>query len=103
MADDALVEVRDLDMTFNVGKARARRMTMQVLRKLSFDVGRGETLGLVGESGSGKSTAGRVLVGLFEPTGGSVKLFGRAITGPERKANLAAVRSRVQFVFQDPH
>jgi oligopeptide/dipeptide ABC transporter ATP-binding protein len=102
MADDALVEVRDLDMAFNVGRAGGQPAMMQVLRKLSFDVGQGETLGLVGESGSGKSTAGRILVGLFQPTGGSVKLFGRAITGPERKANLAAVRSRMQFVFQDP-
>lgn len=103
MADDALVEARDVDMAFNVGGARGRRVMMQVLRGLSFDVGRGETLGLVGESGSGKSTAGRILVGLFEPMGGTVKLFGHAITGPERKTNLAAVRSRIQFVFQDPH
>jgi oligopeptide/dipeptide ABC transporter ATP-binding protein len=103
MAENALVEVRDLDMVFNVGRTHGRPTAMQVLRKLSFDVGHGETLGLVGESGSGKSTAGRILVGVFEPTGGSVKLFGHAITGPERKANLAAVRSRMQFVFQDPH
>jgi oligopeptide/dipeptide ABC transporter ATP-binding protein len=103
MAEDALVEVRDLDMAFNVGKARGQKTVMQVLRKVSFDVGYGETLGLVGESGSGKSTAGRILVGLFEPTAGSVKLFGHTITGSERKRNLAAVRSRIQFVFQDPH
>jgi oligopeptide/dipeptide ABC transporter ATP-binding protein len=96
---EALVEVRALEMAFRAGKAGR---LMRVLRDVSFDVGRGETLGLVGESGSGKSTAGRVLVGLLEPTGGAVKLFGRSITGPERKANLAAVRSRIQFVFQDP-
>jgi len=100
---EALVEARDLEMAFQVGAAHGRKTTMKVLRKLSFEVGRGETLGLVGESGSGKSTAGRVLVGLLEPTGGEVRLFGRAITGPERKANLAAVRSKIQFVFQDPH
>ena len=77
-------------------------MRLKVLRDVSFAVGGAETLGLVGESGSGKSTAGRVLIGLHEPTAGTVKLFGRLITGPERKLNLAAVRSRTQFVFQDP-
>jgi oligopeptide/dipeptide ABC transporter ATP-binding protein len=103
MADDVLVEVRDLDMSFKIGRKSGQPAMLHVLHKLAFDIGRGETLGLVGESGSGKSTAGRILVGLFEPTGGSVKLFGRSITGPERRANLAAVRSRLQFVFQDPH
>ncbi len=102
MADTPLVEVRDLDMAFPVGRAGGRPVMMQVLKQLSFDIAPGETLGLVGESGSGKSTIGRILVGLLEPTAGSVKLFGRAITGADRKANLAAVRARLQFVFQDP-
>jgi len=99
MADTPLVEVRDLDMAFRVGKAGGRPVMMQVLKQLSFDIAQGETLGLVGESGSGKSTIGRILVGLLEPTAGSVKLFGRDITGADRKSNLAAVRSRLQFVF----
>ncbi|NDG39425.1 MAG: ABC transporter ATP-binding protein [Betaproteobacteria bacterium] len=102
MADAPLVEVRDLDMAFPVGRAGGRPVMMQVLKQLSFDIAPGETLGLVGESGSGKSTIGRILVGLLEPTAGSVKLFGRDITGADRKSNLAAVRSRLQFVFQDP-
>jgi len=102
MADTPLVEVRDLDMAFPVGRAGGRPVMMQVLKQLSFDIAPGETLGLVGESGSGKSTIGRILVGLLEPTAGSVKLFGRDITGADRKSNLAAVRSRLQFVFQDP-
>ena len=102
MAETPLVEVRDLDMAFPVGRAGGRPVMMQVLKQLSFDIAPGETLGLVGESGSGKSTIGRILVGLLEPTAGSVKLFGRAITGADRKFNLAAVRARLQFVFQDP-
>ena len=97
------VEVRDLDMAFRMGRAGGRPAMQQVLHGLSFDIGPGETLGLVGESGSGKSTAGRILVGLHEPTGGSVRLFGQSITGPERARGLAAVRARLQFVFQDPH
>ncbi len=103
MAASALVEVRDLDMAFATGRAGGKLMMQQVLHKVSFEIGEGETLGLVGESGSGKSTAGRILAGLYQPTGGSVRLFGRDITGPDRRSNLAAVRARLQFVFQDPH
>jgi oligopeptide/dipeptide ABC transporter ATP-binding protein len=90
-------------MEFDLARQDGKRARLKVLRDVSFEVNGGETLGLVGESGSGKSTAGRVLIGLHEPTRGDVKLFGKNITGPERRLNLAAVRSRTQFVFQDPH
>jgi oligopeptide/dipeptide ABC transporter ATP-binding protein len=69
---------------------------------VGFDIAPGETLSLVGESGSGKSTTGRLLVGLVPVTSGSVTLFGETITGSGGAARLAAVRDRVQFVFQDP-
>jgi oligopeptide/dipeptide ABC transporter ATP-binding protein len=103
MTAEPLVEAHNVDMEFDLARVGGRPMRLKVLRDVSFDVGAAETLGLVGESGSGKSTAGRVLMGLHEPTGGTVTLFGRLITGPERRVNLAAVRSRTQFVFQDPH
>ena len=102
MAEETLVEARNVEMAFDLGSRRGKSTRLYVLRDVSLDVAHGETLGLVGESGSGKSTVGRVLVGLHKPTGGTVKLFGRPITGPERVANLAAVRTRTQFVFQDP-
>jgi oligopeptide/dipeptide ABC transporter ATP-binding protein len=102
MSAAALVEMRNVDMAFDVGRHRGKSAQLQVLRDLSLDIASAETLGLVGESGSGKSTAARVVVGLHEPTAGTVKLFGRLITGPGRSVNLAAVRSRTQFVFQDP-
>lgn len=102
MSAAALVEVRNVDMAFDVGRHKGKPARLQVLRDLSLDIASAETLGLVGESGSGKSTAARVVVGLHEPTAGTVKLFGRLITGPGRNVNLAAVRSRTQFVFQDP-
>lgn len=98
-----IVAMRDVDMAFKAGRVDGRPVVQKVLHGVSLDIGGGETLGLVGESGSGKSTAGRIVVGLHEPTAGSVSLFGQPITGPGRRANLARVRSRLQFVFQDPH
>ena len=102
MAEEMLVEARNVEMAFDLKSRRGRPTRLRVLRDVSLDVGHSETLALVGESGSGKSTVGRVLVGLRAPTGGTVKLFGRLITGPQRAVNLAAARTRTQFVFQDP-
>src|SRR3954470_8756900 len=97
-----IVEVRDLCKTFDV-KHAGGVSTLHALSGVNFDIMRGETLGLVGESGSGKTTAGRILVGLIPATSGTVSLFGHDIAGANGKAQLAAVRSRLQFVFQDPY
>ena len=85
----ASVEVRDVDMAFRTGA-----VTQQVLRQGFLLHRAGETLGLVGESGSGKSTTGPLLVGLYRADRRLGPLVGRPITGPERRGNLAAVRSR---------
>ena len=103
MTDEPIVAVRDLVKVFAAGRTRSgRRQTLRAVNHVGFDIARGETLGLVGESGSGKSTTGRMLVGLLAPTSGSIRLFGREITGPDGSAALAAVRHHLQFVFQDP-
>ena len=102
MVDQRIVEVRDLRKTFAVKHGGGISM-LRALSGVNFEIMRGETLGLVGESGSGKTTAGRILVGLIPATSGSVILFGHDITGTDGKARLAAVRSRLQFVFQDPY
>lgn len=72
-----------------------------VVDDVSFTIKRGETLGLVGESGSGKSTIARMVLGLIEPSSGSVTFDGQPITGASQRS-LHAIRRRMQPVFQDP-
>jgi len=103
MTDAPIVAVRDLVKTFPVrGRAGEPKRSLRAVDAVSFDVFRGETLGLVGESGSGKSTTGRMLVGLIPSTSGTVELFGHHIAAGAEKGALNKVRSRLQFVFQDP-
>ena len=101
---DRLVEVRDLRVHFPVRSGVFSRVTGQVkaVDGLSFDVMRGETLGLVGESGCGKTTTGRALLRLVEPTSGSVRFEGQEVTTLPR-GELRAMRRRMQIVFQDPY
>ena len=106
MSDETppLLRVRDLEKVFPVKKGLMRRTVAHVraVDGVSFDIARGEILGLVGESGSGKSTTGRLVLRLVEPTAGSVELEGRdvlALKGEE----LRAARRDMQMVFQDPY
>jgi len=69
---------------------------------ISFSIARGETLGLVGESGCGKTTAGRTLLGLYPPTGGTVTIDGHAVRNA-RGAELLTIRRTAQMIFQDPY
>ena len=72
-----------------------------VVDDVSLSIASGETLGLVGESGSGKSTIARMVLGLIEPTNGTVVFNGQTITGASQR-ELRGVRRSMQVVFQDP-
>lgn len=101
---EVLMCVRDLDVTYALetnifGKATKR---LKAVDGLSFDIYKGETLGLVGESGCGKSTLGRTLLRLLEKSSGTISYRGvslDAMTAAERKA----LRRKLQIVFQDPY
>lgn len=75
---------------------------VKAVNDISFDVRRGETVGIVGESGSGKSTAGRCIVRLLETDGGALRLHDTDWSGLDPKT-LRDQRHRVQMVFQDPY
>jgi peptide/nickel transport system ATP-binding protein len=74
---------------------------VEAVAGVSFDLARGETLGIVGESGSGKSTLGRCLVRLIEPDAGSIRIDGEETMG-QSAAEMRIWRRRMQMVFQDP-
>jgi len=99
-----LLDVQGLVKHFPVRKGLLMREVGQVkaVDGVTFDLEKGETLGLVGESGCGKSTTGRCIMRLIEPTAGSVSFDGRnvrSLKGPDLKA----FRRDVQIIFQDPY
>jgi oligopeptide transport system ATP-binding protein len=79
-----------------------RRGIVRAVDGVSFDICRGETLGIVGESGCGKSTLARTLLRLEEPTGGSAEFDGYDLFA-KKNQKLKALKRRIQVVFQDPY
>ncbi|HWJ88055.1 MAG TPA: ABC transporter ATP-binding protein [Pelagibacterium sp.] len=105
--DTPLVSVENLVREFDLSPSMLARITgrnrkiVKAVNDVSFVIRKGQTYGLVGESGSGKSTCARMMVGLLEPTSGTVRLEGTDIWR-DRNAS-AKRRSKIQMIFQDPY
>ena len=104
-ASDAapFLQVRNLAKHFGVGGGLFHNASavVKAIDGISFDIGRGEVVGLVGESGSGKTTVGRTVLRLVEPTSGEVLFKGQNIGQLDQQA-LRVLRKDMQIVFQDP-
>ena len=101
---ETLLQVDDLVMHFPIYRGVIQRQVgaVRAVDGVSFDIKRGETLGLVGESGCGKSTTGRTILQLYKPTSGSVQ-FENVDLVHLKGEELRKTRRRMQMIFQDPY
>jgi peptide/nickel transport system ATP-binding protein len=95
--DDIILRVENLVVTFRLG----RHDRVQAVSDISFDVARGETLGLVGESGCGKSTTAKAIMYAPRPTSGKVTFSGQDLSALDRES-LRKLRPEMQMIYQDP-
>ena len=93
-----LLELTGVKKYFYVGG----RSFLKAVDNIDIEVYKGETLGLVGESGCGKSTLGRVIVGIYEPSQGTIKYDGQLVNRRRRK-NRKTIAKKMQIIFQDPY
>jgi oligopeptide transport system ATP-binding protein len=102
---DTLVSIKNLKMYFPITKGiifQRHVGDIKAVDNVSFDIKRGETLGLVGESGCGKSTTGRAILQLYRPTDGTVQFEGTDLTTLKGES-LRKMRRNMQMIFQDPY
>lgn len=98
------IQVKNLIKEFPIKKGFWNKQTgaVHAINDISFDIYKGETLGLVGESGCGKSTTGRCILGLIPATSGSIKVDEIEITSADSKT-LQSLRKKMQIIFQNPY
>ncbi len=101
---DILVRLDGMKKHFPIHRGLFQRHVgdVKAVDGVSFDIHRGETLGLVGESGCGKSTTGRTILQLYRPTAGSVHLEGADLASVKGE-ELRRLRRQMQMIFQDPY
>jgi len=95
-----LIEVKNLKQYFPISTGLFRSRPLKAVDDISFNIRRGETLGLVGESGCGKTTVGRTILHLYKPTAGEIWYNGKRIASPE---DVHQFRKKATMVFQDPY
>jgi oligopeptide transport system ATP-binding protein len=96
---EKLLEIKNLKQHFNVGRPNL----VKAVDGVSFDIYKGETLGLVGESGCGKSTTGRTIIRLYDATDGQVLFNGEDVHGKKSNSELKKFNRKMQMIFQDPY
>lgn len=101
-AQAPVISVRNLTKEFDIRGQRGGKKLLKAVDDVSFDIRRGTTLALVGESGSGKSTVANMVLGLLEPTSGTIEFEGRD-TSTLSKQELFKLRRKMQVVFQNPY
>ncbi|MCQ2787279.1 MAG: ATP-binding cassette domain-containing protein, partial [Bacilli bacterium] len=97
---DIILKVEHLKMYFKINTGWFRSKPLKAVDDVSFEIHRGETLGLVGESGCGKTTLGRTILRLYKPTSGTIVFNGEEINN---KTSLKHYRQKSAIVFQDPY
>ena len=97
---EVLVEIKDLCKYFEERQG-FKKQNLKAVNHVSFEIRKGETLGLVGESGCGKSTLGRTVLRMIQPTSGSIIYEGKDITGLSKK-EMFPYRKKMGMIFQDP-
>ncbi len=109
MNKNALVKVKNLTRIFDVSKPllnriieREEKQLLRAVDDVSFEIFEGETFALVGESGSGKSTVAKMVVGLLEPTKGTILIDNLDLSDKKKLKQLRSNRAEIQMIFQDP-